>query len=1320
VGKRHLTLTAIGVRGIVSVHGGAGSGLPRPDEVASSFSALKAVECGGGTVTETTRRSPMTPYVPRMAAEWDLDHEGERWYGLPATCCFVDITGFTTVSERLARLGPLGAEQLTELLDQVFGHMLAVAYEKGGSLLKFGGDALLLAFARDDHPRLAVEAAVAMRRALSEERTTTGVGRVELRASMGLHTGTLFLFRTGGAHRELLVAGPDCSTTILLERGASSGEILVSESTAASLAPSATTATDRGARVRTRRVAEGGPGILRAREVPTSAVEAWVPTRLRERLTERAGEAEHRNASIAFVRYSGVDRLMDGSGGDAVADALDEIVSAVQSAAEHEGVTVLGSDADVDGGKLILAAGVPSAQEDDEGRMLRAAREIAQHSFDLDVHVGVNRGGVFAGDVGAAYRRSFTVIGDTVNVAARLASAAGRGEVLASAAVLERSRTAFDATELGSIDVKGRRDAVATWSVGPAVGARHRERGELPFRGRDAELATLAEALDAAAEGAGGVVVVEGDRGSGKTRLCAELLAQSAAGSVLRVQGESFSAAVPYWPFRAALREVLGVTSTDPVEAGRQLLDAVLDAVPALVALAPLLAPVVGAELAETEATSALAERFVVARTTGVLIEVLEAARPGVLLVVVEDAHWFDAASGELAAGLAAAAHDRPWLLCVTRRPMDAGFVPVAPDQRVVLGPLDEASVGELVDLATQAAPLRPQHRDSIVVKAAGNPLFVEELLRLLRDGAADALPDSLDAIAMREIDLLSSDARRVVLVASVLGRETDHALLRALAGDARFDGAEGSLGDLLKDDGTGRMRFRHALLQEAAYGSLPFRTRQDLHRRAGLAIEATRKGHTDAPALLSMHFAEAQDWERSWRYGRLAADVARKAHAQGEVLSHLERAAVAGVRLGSVPDALVAKVLEEAAEAAIVVGHYERADATFHRAAGLWKDDPVACARLSERRAYLRSEYQGRLAAAIRQVHVGVTLLDQLTTSSKSATRVRASLLAREADVRARQGRFNAAISFARRAESAAEEGQDERTLALALSLLDQALTESGRADEATHLPRALELYERLGALDFAAMTLGNLGSVAYWRWDWDDAADCYARAAVAATAAGDLATAAIADVNLGELRVDQGRADDAVSLLMPALRTLTAFGYVAGTAAARVHLGRATALAGDPIAGTALLRAAVEQLDGSGQGFAALDARAKLAETLVLARDTVGARTALDDARLAERTLGTSAFATLLDRVEVLVEIASGERDEAAALLAKAAQRARDLGATYDLCVLLSLADRLGEEGGTEAAALARRLGVVAVPSLAALSSEELPQAWCQTGSP
>jgi class 3 adenylate cyclase len=117
----------------------------------------------------------LLPYVPRLAADWDLDAPGVSWRSLDATCCFVDISGFTALSERLARRGRIGAEELTEVLNHDFSRMLGVAYEKGGSLLKFGGDALLLAFVSDDHATYwivsgFVEAVVAPRNASTPRR----------------------------------------------------------------------------------------------------------------------------------------------------------------------------------------------------------------------------------------------------------------------------------------------------------------------------------------------------------------------------------------------------------------------------------------------------------------------------------------------------------------------------------------------------------------------------------------------------------------------------------------------------------------------------------------------------------------------------------------------------------------------------------------------------------------------------------------------------------------------------------------------------------------------------------------------------------------------------------------------------------------------------------------------------------------------------------------------------------------------------------------------------------------------------------------------
>lgn len=144
----------------------------------------------------------LAPYVPRVAAEWDLDAPGAPWREVEGTCCFVDISGFTALSERLAKRRRMGAEELTEVLNHVFSRMLEVAYGKGGALLKFGGDALLLVFTGADHDTMAAQGAVAMRAALREARTLpTSVGRVNLRMSVGLHSGVFHLFRVGDVHQ---------------------------------------------------------------------------------------------------------------------------------------------------------------------------------------------------------------------------------------------------------------------------------------------------------------------------------------------------------------------------------------------------------------------------------------------------------------------------------------------------------------------------------------------------------------------------------------------------------------------------------------------------------------------------------------------------------------------------------------------------------------------------------------------------------------------------------------------------------------------------------------------------------------------------------------------------------------------------------------------------------------------------------------------------------------------------------------------------------------------------------------------------------------
>ena len=187
----------------------------------------------------STSTPSLTPYIPRLVVDWLRDDPSRRHREIDGTMVFVDISGFTALSERLARKGKVGAELMRDSLNGVFTALLDEAYDYGAGLLKWGGDALLLLFDGPDHEARACRAAWEMQRTLDAVgRLRTGSGPpIVLRMSVGIASGRFAFFMTGTVHRELLVAGPDATRTVSIEAIADAGEICVSEALAGSLDP---------------------------------------------------------------------------------------------------------------------------------------------------------------------------------------------------------------------------------------------------------------------------------------------------------------------------------------------------------------------------------------------------------------------------------------------------------------------------------------------------------------------------------------------------------------------------------------------------------------------------------------------------------------------------------------------------------------------------------------------------------------------------------------------------------------------------------------------------------------------------------------------------------------------------------------------------------------------------------------------------------------------------------------------------------------------------------------------------------------------------
>ena len=907
---------------------------------------------------------------------------------------FVDISGFTKLSEGLARHGKVGGEELAATIGTCFVALLDLAVAYGGRLLKFGGDALLLYFAGDAHEARGCRAAVEMRRALRTVGRLTVLGqKVSLRMSVGVHSGDFHFFLVGRSHRELIVTGPAASTVVTMEGTADAGQIVVSPDTAAALRPGI--------------VGEPkGPGFLlrRAPDVPEDSfipfeevdpradILMGIPVALRDVLQARHQEPEHRRVTVAFIHFDGTDDLVESAGQAEAADQLHELVSTVQGAADRNQVTFLATDVDHDGGKIILTAGAPSTLGDDEHRMLLTLREVMDAGVRLPVRIGVNRGAVFVGEIGPPYRRTFTVMGDAVNLAARLMAKAVPSQLVAAPEVLNRSRTSFATEELEPFMVKGKAKPVRAFLVGEPVGEQDVGPAErVPFVGHDAELAALGRWADEAAAGSGRMVEIVGEPGVGKTRLVEEVRDRLRDRPQLAVSCQVYDVSTPYLVVRRLLRELLGLPArgSDP-QLAAQFLDTVAERAPAVLPWAPLVAQAVDLPVPDTDETRELDEEYRRPRLALAVMELLAGVLPPRGLLCIDDAHFMDEASADLMAHLAEAAPGSSWLTVVSRRPGETGFV--APEEfspRLELGPLSGAEAKSLARVVSSGATLTPRQLDAVVERSGGNPLFLRELVAAARDGGdVDALPDTVDGVVATRIDSLGTDDRFLLRRLAVLGQAFPLDLARDVLEDLPHasDPVWRRLDEFLLRDGSGTVGFRNVLLRDSAYDGLSFKQRRRLHNRAADTI---RKGTWDAgdtqPEILSFHYLHGQRWDEAWDYSLMAAERAKAVYANFEAAQFFERALVAGRRTGDRTTDEMTRAYEELADARARTGSYSPAVAAYRSARRLVRGHPVAEARLIMKLARVQG-WLDRYATALRWTTKGLHLLDGVEGSDAGA----------------------------------------------------------------------------------------------------------------------------------------------------------------------------------------------------------------------------------------------------------------------------------------------------------------------------------------------
>ena len=1246
-------------------------------------------------------------HIPRVALDWDdVVPPGQQWQVLDASLVFADISGFTALTERLATRGRIGAEELIETLNRVFGAMLTEAAIRGGEMLKFGGDALLFLFRGDEHAARACRSAVDMRQALKEAaKIPTSVGKLKLSMSVGIHSGPVDFFLVGSPTRELLILGSAGTATTAAEHAAVAGQILITESTAGYLPKKSTELREDGLhRLRWRfAYAPEGEGPPTPPVTPERLLTLF-PHELGSYLADSVPDPEHKIATIGFARFSGTDAMLRAQGHEAVAAVLHETMAVFESAMIEEGISLLATDIDSDGGKLFMGSGVPYTSEDDEGRMLRAMRTVLDHGTPLPVQIGVNRGHVFAAEVGTLNRSAYSAMGDTTNTAARIMSKAGEGVLFAHPSVLEQSRTLFATAPAGPFPMKGKAVPVLVYEVGEETGTREAvDRSSLPLIGRDEELAALRSALERALSGEGGVMSVTASTGLGKSRLISEALRGLRATRVV-VRAEPYGMTSPYRMLRDPVRAAFGVERGDPDAMVDAFLTTFRERMPEQLPYAPLLADVVNIHIPETPESRAIDPQFRPARIAELVLQAIESAVEGRFVLLVEEGHWADSSSIAVLDRIAAAASGRPWAVVVARRSEGEGYDPRT-DTRIELGPLPDDVLRQIVIDATGGAPLRPEETDGIVARAQGNPLFVDELVRVFREvGSLEAMPENLHAALDAQIDALDPHARRVLRYAAVLGRSFRREVLdETLAGDElSLDGATlANLGQFLEDDGPGRLRFRNSMIRDAAYEGLAYRSRAKIHAAAGRAVEKLSSDLEADADTLSLHFWRAADNLKTWTYARLAGMRAARAYANVEASLQFERAyaAAAGAEARD-PDRL--ELLEAAVEAQKGATLYEAALLSCDRAIKIARDDPVVVAQFRCRRAatYARQE---RYNAAIRDVNRAERLLaDQPRTEEIRRRFVEVEEV--RCLIRQNQERLSECRRVAQAYIDEARALDAVSPLITALMVTEIANVFLGDADAGPGGREALELARSHGLLLRASEIGYMLGGLLVLTGQWADADALLAEAYDLCLRIGNVEGAGSAALSAGELQLMRGDLDTSRRTLHDAIRLLDSAGFKTLSDYARMLL-----------AALDLARGSYAEAE---EGAAAIEAVFRKDDELLPALEAglirADAMTLLGRAHVALELLGElesdffEGASMLQPRVRLVRARALAALDDLVAADAAASEGqglARDMGLLYELYrlttqraeLLAALGDRAAADAeATEASRLGSQLGL------------------------
>jgi class 3 adenylate cyclase/tetratricopeptide (TPR) repeat protein len=1179
-------------------------------------------------------RGVLSTYLPRYLAESIYrDPKPGRVNGgfLYGAVLFADVSGFTAMSEKLSVLGKEGAEEVTGIVNNYFTAMLAINEHYGGDLLKFGGDALLIFFEGQLGPFNALSASRAMMNAMSEfTQVKTSQGVFPLKMKIGMACGPVFLASLGTPESmDHAIMGSTLSKMAGAEDNATAGEIVIHDDVRkvtgdiASYSPlvqgywkldelhKMVEVHDKTPRESTSAAPDPGfdtdilvQNLIRDADI-IGGLRPFVPEELFARIIDDPQRitvyGSHRPVTITFTNFFGIDEIIETLGPQnegAITSILNSHFVTMSEVITRFGGTVNRLDAYSVGHRILALFGALQAHEDDPQRAVQAgiemnkalqdvnlqAREILnaipefKHQFNaapLKQRIGVNSGFVFAGNTGSKTRREYTVMGDQVNLTARLMSIAKEGEVLIGQSTARHTEEVFILNEQEAVKVKGKTDPVRNFVVQKAVERSHWKTrlASSPIVGRDEELGRGREAVDQALAGQASVLVISGVSGMGKTRLAEELAwyADSKDMDLLVGTCLSYGKTMTYHPWAEVLRELFAIDITDPAQNTEKRIAAVKRGLAAVdeELWAPVIGTMLGLEIPENDLTRDLDAKLRRQRVLDLTVKLLKArAHSKPLMLVIEDAHWADPASMDLIDYVARNIAAQPILFMLPHRP-DIGLpewtaYPHAIDIELI--DLPDEACKEIIGDMVGGIQLPEAMYGVILSRGCGNPFFIGEVVRALIDAGAlerDAdgifhviqdmstvdLPDTIHGVIISRIDRLITSDRRILQVASVIGRVFAY---RTLDSVYSSDDIETSLRErlnYLSELGLTEVqvieselyRFIHLTTREVVYEGLPFEHRRSLHRQIGDFIEETSAGSLgEQTNLLAYHYYEGQAWQKAMSYNLTAAQHAQREFANDTAILSAERALESADNLGPDVDTSQDRLgaHETLGEVMTLVGRYDEALEQYGQARELVESEKHTAQRqshlaeLSRKTAEVyerRSEYD----TALEWLEKGLQYLDEDQVSIEVA-----DIYLLVAGVYHRQAKNEQASQWCLRSIDIASQInslEGRRSLGNAYKLEGAVQYRLGNLIDTIELcKKSLKIFQEIKDVIGEAVAYNNLSNAYAELGEWEQANDALQRCRQIYQRVGDVFGQGFAANNLAYIHLERGEWDQAKYLFI------------------------------------------------------------------------------------------------------------------------------------------------------------------------------------------